>query len=93
MTLDGVLAWGLDDVEGSEDVAPYRDTYLAGWQGVGGATYDDLVRASDVARRLGWVCRSVNDPLPEDPGAPASPDSVASLRTRLQMFLDGRVAD
>ena len=85
VTLDGVLAWGLDDVERSEDVTPYRDTYLAGWQGVGGASHEDLVRASDVARRLGWVCRSVNDP----PG----PGSLGSLRSRLQMFLDGRVAE
>ena len=28
VTLEGVLAWGLDDEEDSEDTAPYRDAYL-----------------------------------------------------------------
>ena len=28
VTLEGQLAWGLDDVEGSEDIAPYRDAYV-----------------------------------------------------------------
>ena len=29
VTLDGVIAWGVDDVEHSEDTEPYRDAYLA----------------------------------------------------------------
>jgi hypothetical protein len=29
VTLEGVIAWGLDDVEGSVDTAPFRDAYLA----------------------------------------------------------------
>src|SRR4029450_8520011 len=28
VTLEGALAWGLDDVEGSVDVTPFRDAYL-----------------------------------------------------------------
>ena len=28
VTLEGVIAWGLDDEEDSEDIAPYRDAYL-----------------------------------------------------------------
>ncbi len=28
VTLEGVLAWGLDDVEDSEDIGPFRDAYL-----------------------------------------------------------------
>ena len=29
VTLEGVLPWGLDDVENSVDIAPFRDEYLA----------------------------------------------------------------
>ena len=29
MTLEGGVAWGLDDVEDSEDIWPYVDSYLA----------------------------------------------------------------
>ena len=29
VTLEGVIAWGLDDVEDSIDTAPFRDAYLA----------------------------------------------------------------
>ena len=28
VTLEGVLAWGLDDVDGSVDITPFRDAYL-----------------------------------------------------------------
>ena len=28
VTLEGVLAWGLDDVENSVDTTPFRDAYL-----------------------------------------------------------------
>src|SRR4051812_17590710 len=29
VTLEGVIAWGLDDVRGSVDIAPFRDAYIA----------------------------------------------------------------
>ena len=77
VTLDGQLAWGLDDVEGSLDVLPFRDAYLAPFGKV-----EDLVAAAAIARRLGWVCRAVNAH-----GA----DSPADTEARLRMFVDGRI--
>jgi hypothetical protein len=78
VTLEGVIAWGVDDVEGSVDVAPYQNAYLRPFiEEYGG----DLVPAVDAALRLGWVCRAVNGYLPDD---------ESGLATRLRMFLDGR---
>jgi hypothetical protein len=76
VTLEGGIAWGLDDVRDSVDVAPFRDAYLAGFERDGA----DLVRACAVALRLGWVCRAVNGHLPGQP---------EQTRTRLRMFVDG----
>lgn len=77
VTLEGVLAWGLDDVEGSVDVTPYRDAYLEPFADV----YDgDLAAVCKPALRLGWACRAVN-------GAVAGDDKQTF--TRLRMFLDG----
>jgi Phosphotransferase enzyme family len=58
VTLEGNIAWGLDDVEGSVDVEPFRDAYLEPFTRL--APRPELERASDVARRLGWVCRALN---------------------------------
>lgn len=78
VTLEGVISWGVDDEEGSEDVGPYLAAYLRPWQ----ALYDgDLRAAARLAMRLGWLCRAVNGHLPQD---------AASTRTRLKMFLDVR---
>ena len=80
VALEGVIAWGLDDVEGSVDTAPYRDAYLAPWaERLPGV---DLAAAVSPALRLGWAVRAVNGHLPED---------VERTTTRLRMFLDGRV--
>jgi hypothetical protein len=79
VTLEGLLSWGLDDEEDSEDTTPYRDAYLAPFA----QRYDaDLVEAATVATRLGWACRAVNGHIPGDD---------QSTRNRLAMFLDGRV--
>ena len=79
VTLEGQLAWGLDDEEDSEDTAPYRDAYLAPFA----ERYDgDLVAAATLATRLGWACRAVNGHIPGDD---------KSTVNRLLMFLDGRV--
>ncbi|MFK3979758.1 aminoglycoside phosphotransferase family protein [Micromonospora sp. NPDC050397] len=78
VTLEGVLAWGLDDVENSVDVAPFRDAYLAPYAE---RFAGDLVAASRVAMRLGWACRAVNGHVP---------GANNSTFTRLRMFLDGR---
>jgi hypothetical protein len=78
VTLEGVLAWGLDDVENSVDTAPFRDAYLAPYA----ERFDsDLVAATKVALRLGWACRAVNGHVPGD---------LERTAARLRMFLDGR---
>jgi hypothetical protein len=78
VSLEGVLQWGLYDVEDAVDVAPFRDAYLAPFA----AAYPgvDLVAAVEPALRLGWVCRAVNGPLLS---------GVDHTMTRLRMFLDG----
>ena len=58
VTLEGNLAWGLDDVEGSEDIAPYRDAYLEAFHRFAGRA--ELRAAHDAALRLGWICRALN---------------------------------
>ncbi len=79
VTLEGVIAWGLDDVEGSVETAPFRDAYLAPFaERYGG----DLAAACEIAVRLGWACRVVNGHLDSDPGRTLA---------RLRMWLDGRV--
>ncbi|WJK36045.1 hypothetical protein [Solwaraspora sp. WMMA2065] len=78
VTLDGGLAWGLDDVRDSVDTSPFRDAYLAPYAE---RFTGDLVAATRVASRLGWVCRAVNGHLPGDD---------KQTLTRLRMFLDGR---
>ena len=81
VTLDGVIAWGVDDVEGSGDgPVPARRTWLRS----AGARRATSVAVSATARRLGWLCRAVNGRL-------AQPPEDDSTRQRLRMFLDGRV--
>lgn len=78
VTLEGGIAWGVDDVENSEDTEPYLHAYLAPYA----ERYDgDLVAASRLATRLGWACRAVNGHVPSD---------KEHTLTRLRMFLDGR---
>ncbi len=79
VTVEGGIAWGVDDVESSEDTEPYVRAYLAPYA----ERYDgDLVAASRLATRLGWACRAVNGHVPGDD---------EHTLTRLRMFLDGRV--
>ena len=79
VTLDGVIAWGVDDVQGSEPTEPFRDAYLEPFRG---RTTGDLVALSETARRLGWLCRAVN--------SRRSQPSDESTGLRLGMFLEGR---
>jgi hypothetical protein len=78
VTLEGVIRWGLDDVEGSVDTAPFRDAYLAVW-----GDPAELHPACDAALRLGWAARAVN-------GWEAGGEAPAQTAARLRMFLDGR---
>lgn len=82
VTLEGVIAWGLDDQQGSEDLEPYLAAYLGPFVEPYGdrLAEEDLREAARLALRLGWVCRAVNGHLPQDP---------ASTHARLRMFLDG----
>ena len=79
VALEGVIAWGPDDVEGSVDVGAFRDAYLAGFAHL--ASRDDLLAACAIALRLGWVCRAVNG---HEHG-----DDVAQAWTRLRMAFEG----
>lgn len=81
ITLFGVIAWGVDDTEDSEDTTPYRDTYLAPFARAYGVHVADLAEAAGLGARLGWACRAINGHVEDDPD---------STRTRLEMFLDGR---
>jgi hypothetical protein len=80
VTLEGVLAWGLDDVEGSVDVRPLRDAYLEPFARVPNGVELDVAAAT--AMRLGWVCRAINT---HKAGA-----DEAKIHVLLRMFLDGR---
>ena len=77
VALEGVVAWGLDDVECSVDIAPLIERYLRRYD----PDRPDLRAAEPLALRLGWACRAANGTIAEDP---------ASTRSRLRMFLDGR---
>jgi hypothetical protein len=77
VSLEGGVAWGLDDVEDSEDIWPYVDSYLSRYA----PDRPELRDAVPAALRLGWVCRALNQPE-------VSGDE--HTRTRLRMFLDGR---
>ena len=79
VTIEGVIAWGLDDVENSVDVRQFIDAYLGSFLPV----YPDvdLHAAAATATRLGWACRAVNGHVPGDD---------RQTNTRLRMFLDGR---
>jgi len=77
VTLEGGVAWGLDDVADSEDIWPYVDSYLARYA----PDRPELRDAVPAALRLGWVSRALNNP---------EVSGLSSTQTRLRMFLDGR---
>lgn len=88
VTLEGMLAWGLDDVEGSVDITPYRDSYLEPF-----AAYADRPRLEEAFRtalRLGWVCRALNVHMFGVSVDQADRAEWAErVRVRLQMFAGG----
>lgn len=81
VSLEGVIAWGLDDEEDSVDTAPFRDAYLAVYADHHHRERRDLVEAARVATRLGWACRAVNGHLVDD---------LDATLARLRMFVDAR---
>lgn len=58
VTLEGQLAWGLDDIENSADIRPFADAYLEPFSRYG--QRPQLRSALATALRLGWVCRAIN---------------------------------
>jgi hypothetical protein len=85
VSLEGCLAWGLDDVEGSEDIRPYRDAYLRPFERLG--TREELEDAHAIALRLGWICRALNvEMLAQALGPPHRQEHLDGVRVRLQLF-------
>jgi hypothetical protein len=88
VTLEGVLAWGLDDVEGSEEIEPYRDAYLEPFAGY--ATRPELEEAHTIALRLGWLCRALNvHRLALGLERSVREKHLEGVRIRLRLFADG----
>jgi hypothetical protein len=86
VTLEGFLAWGLDDVEGAVDVTPFRDAYLAPFASY--ASRDELEAAHATALRLGWVCRALNVHMFARSVEPAGREEwLGRVRTRLRMAI------
>ncbi|MCW2796009.1 hypothetical protein [Nocardioides sp.] len=82
VAIEGVISWGLDDVEDSVDVAPFLAAYLAPYaERYPQLSPVDLFEASRVAMRLGWACRAVNGHVADD---------LDPTLARLRMFVDGR---
>jgi hypothetical protein len=88
VTLEGNLAWGVDDVADSVDVRPFADAYLEPFSPYGRSA--ELRAAVTTALRLGWICRAIKvqqwasslDPTDRD----IHLDGVA---IRLRVFLGG----
>jgi hypothetical protein len=88
VTLEGQLAWGLDDVEGSEEIGPYRDAYLEPF--AGDATRPELEAAPTIALRLGWLCRALNvHRLALGLERPVREKHLEGVGVRLRLFADG----
>jgi Phosphotransferase enzyme family len=77
VTLEGVIQWGVDDVQDSVPLGPYRDAYLTPFEGY--APRVELEAALDDALRLGWVSRV----LASDPEL----ETAAARDARIKMFL------
>lgn len=88
VTLEGCIAWGLDDVEGSEDIGPYGDAYLLPFASFGSRAELEEMRA--IALRLGWVCRALNvHLLALALGPPHRQEHLDAVRVRLKLFAAG----
>jgi hypothetical protein len=85
VTLEGVISWGLDDVESSVDLQPFRAAYLEPFTTI--APRRELDSALDAALRLGWICRALTidmyaSALPEGPDRE---QQYAGLKVRLEL--------
>lgn len=88
VTLEGQLAWGLDDVERSEDIRPFQDAYVepfTRW-----ASVPALAEAHAIALRLGWICRALNwHRIASALDSPDREESLGGTELRLQLFRAG----
>jgi len=88
VTLEGNIAWGVDDIEGSVDVGPFRDAYLEPYSRY--ATGAELRSALAIALRLGWICRAVDVQRWASALEPPDRDKyLDGVAVRLRMFLSG----
>jgi Phosphotransferase enzyme family len=84
VTLEGVLRWGLDDIEDSVDIAPFRDAYLEPFERYG--TRTELVEATGIAYGLGWLSRALsNHELDVALGVQDERDVREEVRLRLEL--------
>ena len=87
VTIEGVLRWGLDDVEGSVDINPFRDAHLEPFEQYG--SHDDLVAATEIAMRLGWISRALcNRELDAALGVQDEPESNDQIARRLRLAFE-----
>ncbi len=85
VTLEGVIAWGIDDVEDSADVQPFRDAYLEPFTAF--APKRELDAALDAALRLGWVCRALTVEMYGSTLTGAAREKeLAGMKLRLQLW-------
>jgi Phosphotransferase enzyme family len=84
VTLEGVLRWGLDDIEDSVEIAPFRDAYLEPFERY--ASRAELVEATSIAFRLGWISRALsNHELDVALGIQNESDAREEVRLRLEL--------
>ena len=84
VTLEGGLRWGLDDIEDSVDIGPFRDAYLEPFERY--APRAELVEATSIALRLGWIGRALcNNELDVALGIQDRPDAREDVRRRLEL--------
>ncbi len=81
VTLVGDLSWGLDDIQGSVDVEPFRDAYLD--------PFTQIAEGADLARRVRDRNATGLD-LPRGQHALQRLGGRRGTHVRLRMFLDGR---
>jgi aminoglycoside phosphotransferase (APT) family kinase protein len=87
VTLEGVIAWGVDDVEDSADLRPFRDAYLEPFTAY--ASKAELDAVLDPALRLGWVCRALTVEMYASTLTGAARDKeLAGLKLRLRLWAD-----
>jgi hypothetical protein len=91
VTLEGVLSFGLDDVEDSERTERYRDAYLEPFAAF--ASRPELEKAMALALRLGWVAHALNtDAFAQALHGRDLADQLHRRSVHLGMFLAGMPA-